>query len=527
MPAIGRDADDLRVEVVHPRGVGHAYCNASDPRIAGGAMSAAQTDDTFDWEAAEAAEATEATTPSGGYVSPLMQRVSHTRLSADMLRKEIPLVRDGNAADAALSKATSRMGDKSRAKLVARANAGKDAKQRLYEAALPLIRVVAKREYGRRRQWGSQVSLEELMQEASIGFLKGINSFRVEAIGKSATNYLGQWMLVEMRRASEALDHDMQVGHDAGERFRRIRALRLRLASELGREPTDDEIAEASRNPHYIIRPGLVGRAPAEGEKVAPGKGVTVAQVAEERTFRGRLGFAERFGAGHGDADQDDSADSGDMGRIMVSAAGDVGAAATVTPEDQVAAAAQSQFIAALVDETLQAMGLPAAQREVVSRRYGIPPYPETSAREIAKATGLQRDKVSRVLAAFQEEMTRKGGVFHRTLSHYAQDDLYAAGLDWIVSALGPWSGPSKAPVPDALTQDMGGSLPSGARRVSSKAKPVGSTSAKGVMAWFQCDFHDRVFSYLYPDARSAPKTLPCPACSKASERVKTAPMGA
>lgn len=477
-----------------------------------------EIDESIDWENA-AAEEIEAA--SRGYVSPMMQRVTSTRITLELLRQEVPIVHEGNAAADTLRKATSRMGDATRARLAAKEQAGKDAKQRLYEAALPLIRVAAKRELARRHQWGSSATLDDLLQEATIGFLKGINSFKVEAIRRSPTNYLGQWILVEMRRASEALDHDMQVGHDAGEKFRRIRALRGRLITDLGREPTDEEIAEASRDSRYIVRPGFVGKAPADGETPAAGKGLTLTQIQEERRFRGRLGRATRFSGDEGDHD-DDSAGT-DLTRVNLLASSDLNGQVDDTPEDHVSAAAQTAFVAQLVSESLDIMQLPQVQRELISQRFGIPPFTETSAREIAKSSGIQREKVTRVLQAFQQEMTRPGGAFHQVISRHDKDDLYGAGLGWAVQALGPWKGPSRQASNPILTANLEPARP----RRATAPKPAGKapTSTDGVSAVYHCTFHGRTFTYLYPSARHAPKTLKCPVCNSDSPRIKTEPI--
>lgn len=459
-----------------------------------------------DWERALAAD----TRPSGGYQSPLLARMSQQRLTVAMLREEIPIVRDGEAAAERLAKPTGRTSAATRARLAAQAQAGQDAKERLFAAALPLIRTVATREWHRRQQWGSQVPLEDLLQEAIVGFLKGISSFRVEAIGRSATNYLGQWMLVETRRAAEVLDHDLQVGHDAGERFRRVRALRGRLASELDRDPTDEEISAASRDPRYVTRPGLVGRVPHDGGAPPPGKGLTVQQVADERVMRARVGRAARFSA----ADDADEASVGpglvDPSRLLAPQRPGLPLPAD-SPEDHVAAADAARVVAGILAATLDRLALPAEQREVIARRFGLPPHQEASAREIARALGLQRDRVSRILAAFQHEMVRPGGSFHAVVRTLDPDEVRDIGLGWALDALGDWPDGPTAPPPDILVRPAADRPAAGPPTVA----------PSGVVAWFVCDYHDRSFSLLYPDRSAVPRQQPCPACQRPSERLK------
>ena len=457
------------------------------------------------------------TEETSGYTSPLLARLQGTRLTVEMLQTEVPRVRAGAEAQVRLDKSSKRMGEALQQKLSREVYEGEQAKERLFIAALPLIRTIAAREWRRRQQWGSQVTLEDLTQEAIIGFLKGIAGFKTEAIGKSATNYLGQWMLVETRRAAEVLDHDLQVGHDAGERFRKIRALRNRLATELGREPTDQEIADASRDLNYVTRPGMVGRAPKEGEERTGGKGVTEQQVAEERQLRGRVGHSARF-ASESDMEEDSSA-----GALLVDPSRDtirsVGADEDISgePGQPLFDAESARIIAAILTASMDTLGMPQLQREIIARRFGLPPHQESSAREIARSLNLQRDKVSRVISAFQQEMTRKGGAFHAVIIKLDPADVYDVGLGWTLTTLGEWpKRPSKKAPPAILTDTISEELP---KEPPSRKE----TKATGYLAWFVCDYHDRTFSALYRTAQSIPRSRACPSCGKPSQRIKTA----
>jgi RNA polymerase sigma factor (sigma-70 family) len=450
------------------------------------------------------------------YQSPLMARMSGQRLTVEMLAEEIPKIRAGEAAAETLASKTRSVVKRREAQRAARE--GQLAKERLFAAALPLIRTIALREYRRRQQWSSTVPLDDLMQEAIVGFFKGINGYKVEAVRKSATNYIGQWILVEMRRAAESMDHDLQVGHDAGERFRRVRALRSRLINDLEREPTDEEISAASRNPAYVTRPGMVGKAPAEGDKPALGKGLTVAQIAEERSVRDRVGRAARF------ASMDSGDDSAprlngtiDADRI-VDAAGapltELSDPALLTDEET-----SDDVIASLVGRVIARMRLPEQQSEIIARRYGLAPFlEESSAREIARVMGIHRERVSRVLSAFADEMTRRGGVFHHVVSAIPEEDLADLGLGWVTTTLGQWQVQYEKTlvVPSVLTEPISLNQPDLAKATSS------TTRSSGVLAWYRCDYHDRVFSALYASRSAVPKEWKCPDCQQMSPLIKT-----
>lgn len=386
-----------------------------------------------------------------GYRSPLVARVSSARLTVEMLAVEIPKVRAGEESARLLSVPSANRSLRRVGELEESRREGERAKERLFAAALPLIRTVASKEWRRRQQWGSQVSLEDLVQEATLGFLKGIAAFKPEAVRRSATNYLGQWMLVEMRRSSEVMDHDLQVGHDAGERFRKIRALRSRLYNELGREPTDAEISAASTDPRYVTRPSMLGRAPTEEAPTpAIGKGVSETQVQEERDSRIRVGHTSRF---------DTLADEAPTGGAVVDperlALRDPESSHSMNPEDHVTQQAADRVIAALVTKVIGELDMPEEQSLVVAMRYGLAPHDgEMSVREISRSTGIHRERVTKILNAFAGEITKPGGIFHREVSALSADDLHAVGLAWVIDALGPWrTGIRVAAVPKVLME--------------------------------------------------------------------------
>lgn len=472
--------------------------------------------DDFDLPSDE--ELTPAPRP-GSYQSPLMARASANRLTVALLQEEIPKIRAGEDAQARIEAGEETTSEERRA-LNQAYREGQRAKERLFAAALPLIRTIALREYRRRQQWNSRVPLDDLMQEAIVGFFKGLAGFKTESIRKSATNYLGQWMLVEMRRSAEVMDHDLQVGHDAGERFRRVRALRSRLLADLGREPTDEEISEASRNPAYVTRPGMVGKAPEEGEAVKVGKGLTVAQVAEERNSRNRVGSVVRMTSG-------EDSESGGVGAGFVDserlAPSEDNPGISIDPAELAAEQQTNVVIAALVARVIVEMELPVIQTEIISRRYGLAPHTEeSSARAIARDMGIHRERVSRVLVAFADEMTEPGGPFHQVVSELSMDDLQAIGLGWLSDTLGPWDPAvaAKHQVSAVLTEELSTPAPTAASRA------VGSTSMDGVLAWFSCAADDNVFSGLYPDSRSVPQSRPCPQCGELALRIDPDDLG-
>lgn len=474
------------------------------------------------------------------YESPIMKKSRHEQLSTTMLREEVPHIQNAknyiqqlagenkditeyvtNLPDNVTLTNPRRLPGPQKTKLIQLLRRSEQAKEKLFIAALPLIKIIANKEWKRRQQWGSTVSYEDLVQDATVGFLKGLEAFKVESIDKSSTNYLGQWMLVEMRRSSEVMDHDLQVGNEAGERFRKIRALRTRLAHDLGREPTDKEIAAASRNPDYVTRPVMVGKVQKTGEHHPVGKGVTEKQVQLEREVRERVGFVARFVATDGDKNTPPPPGTLDPERTK-----DTGLRSQ-DPAEQVAEDDSKRIISELIAYTIKDMGLPNEQSSIIALRFGLPPNPqEKSVRDISTITGVSRARITKIVNAFAQEMSTQGGVFHRHLQKYPVEDLLSVELGWVLDILGPWNpqydNRRNHTIPSILTSTpkprQNQNIPPAETIATEPHNPFKTET----QAWFRCGYHERMFSRLYENRQSVPRTSACPACGKDSPLVRT-----
>lgn len=432
------------------------------------------------------------------YASPLLSRVASSKLTMPLLEEQVPIMKLGEEAEKKLS-TTKNLNTESVKNLRKAVRDGARAKEILFNAALPLIRSISQKEYSRRSQWSSAIPLDDLMQDAIVGFFKGLKVFSLDSSKGSPTNYLGQWMLSEMRRSAEVMDHDLQVGHDAGERYRRIKAIRSRLYNELNREPTDEEIVAASKDASYTIKPGLVGRV--ANKKSAP-KGVTLEQVQEERSISGRLGSAIRFG----DSGEEEGADGGqvDEGREG-SIISDTDSINDFTdPAAIFESNAGSQIISQIVAKVIVNLELPEQQSEIISRKYGLPPYEsEVSAREISRIMGIHREKISRVVNAFQAEMLKSGGTLHRLIKDIPYEDLATLEIGWLYDALGEWD-----PHYERLELSISDEL----------TRPISLASdrkLKTMRAVYICDFEDRVFEIILTKGATPLSVIDCPKCRK------------
>lgn len=434
------------------------------------------------------------------YASPLLSRVASTKLTMPLLEECIPIMKLGEDAERKLIEGK-KLNPASVKNLKNAVRDGAKAKEALFNAALPLIRSISQKEYSRRSQWSSNIPLDDLMQDAIVGFFKGLKVYNLESSRGSATNYLGQWMLSEMRRSAEVMDHDLQVGHDAGERYRRIKAIRSRLYNELNREPTDEEIVTASKDPKYTVKPGLVGRV--AHKKTAP-KGVSIEQVQEERTVGNRLGNAIRFG----EMTDDESSENG--GQLDESRMGNLKAADKDSIDDFTDPAtifestAGSRIIAQIVEKVIVNLELPEQQSEIISRKFGLAPYEsEVSAREISRIMGIHREKISRVVNAFQAEMLKPGGTLHKLIKDIPYEDLVNLEIGWLYDALGEWEREY-----DRLEVSISEEL----------IRPISLASdrkLKTMRAFYICDFEDRVFEITMNKGSTPLSIIDCPKCNK------------
>lgn len=446
---------------------------------------------------------------AGTYRSPLMSRMAGSgELTLDLLRREVPVFQAGRNAAQVLAGPDAPTDMVGRQALVRQVRAGEAAQERLVLAAIPLIKHLAAKEHARRQRWQSQITFEDLFQEGVGGLLRGLMAYNPEGGQKSPTNYLGQWIMIEMRRNVEAVDNDFGVAFDAAERMRKIRALRSRLSAELGREPTDEEIIEASGDSAYAGG-RKIGRV---NKPDGPRKRLTQAQLDEERALRSRVGATGRmFASGAGDEPE----------VPLVDFARPITGEGLFDASDPVVAQGAAAGLARLINQTLDAMALPATQREVVARRYGLPPHAkEESGRDISRAMNLHRDKVSKVIEAFAAEMTRPGGAFHAACATLDVDELADLGLGWVTGTLGEYAAVPQsqraAPLPEVLSvplADRAGTIP---------PPSAGPGSGRGgVRAQFACPYHQYGFVGVYPDRESVPRSRACPSCGRDSRLLR------
>ncbi len=99
---------------------------------------------------------------------------------------------------------------------------------------------------------GYGVSMSDLVSEGNIGLMKAVDRFDPEKGGKFST-YGAWWIKASIKRALAHQSKTVRLPLHMVDKIARIRRIASSLTEVLGREPTDDELAEETGLPRHKV----------------------------------------------------------------------------------------------------------------------------------------------------------------------------------------------------------------------------------------------------------------------------------
>jgi RNA polymerase primary sigma factor len=229
-----------------------------------------------------------------------------------------------------------------------------DARRRLIEKNLRLVVSVAK------RYRGMGLPFEDLIQEGNLGLIKAVERFDPD-LGHRFSTYATWWVRQAIGRAIVDKGRVVRLPVHAGEKARKAARVRNELSAELGREPTDEEVA---------ARLGWTAR--------------------EARAAIGSLSDATSL-----DQPVSGEESASELGEFV---------------EDEGASDIPDAVICEMENVRLREAieGMPDRERQVLVRRYGLDDREPATLAELSVELGVSRERVRQLQRNAERELRRR-----------------------------------------------------------------------------------------------------------------------
>jgi RNA polymerase primary sigma factor len=177
----------------------------------------------------------------------------HKLLTAADEVKHAKAIESGVVAEKLLLEATENhvdISEEDARRLEANIKAGKDSKQTMVESNLRLVVSISK------NYRGNDVPFLDLIQEGTIGLNRAVEKFDWRR-GYKFSTYATWWIRQAVQRAIANHAKTIRIPVHVVERQQKLKKARARLEAEFGREPSEDELAEAIGIPLILVKEAL------------------------------------------------------------------------------------------------------------------------------------------------------------------------------------------------------------------------------------------------------------------------------